>query len=138
MVLTKYLFLVFVALAVLLYWSESRSEVVLGTGVWNLNQTSGRSWVGNGIFNAQIFLWALMHISTVTYVVIHFFRKETQFIFSLLHIILVLTYLLASVYWLSMGWLYHTINIVLLILNLVYAFFWNKDVPKMSDDILDA
>jgi hypothetical protein len=136
--LTKYLFLVFVALAILLYWSESRSGVVMGTGAWSLNQTSGRSWVGNGVFNSQIFLWVLMHISTVIYIGIHFFRKETQLIFSLLHVVLVLTYVLLSVYWLSMGWLYHALNIVLLVLNLMYAFWGNKDALKISDDILDA
>ena len=91
-ILTNYLFLVFVVLTILLYWSESMGDVAMGTGAWSIGRTNGRSWVENPVFNSQIFIWMLMHTSTVTYSLIYLFRKNTQLILSSLHIILVLTY----------------------------------------------
>lgn len=137
-ILTKYLFLVFIVLTVLLYWSDSMSDVVMGTGTWNLNKMNGRSWIENPVFNAQIFIWVLMHVSTVIYSLIYFFRKSTQLVVSSLHIVLVLTYVQIPVYWLFTGWLYHIISLILLVLNLIYAFWIKKELPKTLDDVLDA
>jgi hypothetical protein len=59
-------------------------------------------------------------------------------VLSSLHVVLVFTCFFIPKHWYALGWTYPVLNAVLLVLNLMYAFFWNKDVPKISDDILDA
>lgn len=139
--LTKRLFLVFIGLLILFLFLEiitiSRSSA-FGFGTWNLNQSiGGSSWMDR-LFRGGNILWMFVLLAcTLVYLFIRAIGKETSIIFSTIHIILALTYLLEPTHWMSVAWKYPELNATLVVLNLIYAFFSNNEAD-VSDDILDA
>lgn len=142
LVFTEYLSLVFVGLAILLFFFEpSKNAFTMGTGMgtWNLNQQiGGGGLLDNSILTFQMLIWMSMHISIVTYTIVRFKKKKTAFLGGLLHTGLVVSYLLMPQFWFAFDWFYPTIHFVCLCLNVMYAFFVHVDKLSNTEDILDA
>lgn len=140
LVFAEYLSLVFVGLAILLFFfGPNENSFILGMGTWNLNQPiEGRGLLDNSILTYQMLCWMLMHISIVTYAIVRFKKKKTAFLGGVLHTILVLTYLFIPQFWFAFGWLYFITHLAFLCLNVAYAFFRQDKIQRGMEHILDA
>ena len=138
-ILTNYLSWIFVAFGVFMILLGMPDESPTGIGVWNLNKTiESTNWFVNPTPLNKTITWSLIYICSFVYIFIQTMGKKTHWLFSLLHILLVLSCFVFSDYWHTWGWTYPTFNVILLMLNFVYAFWGKEDVLEISDDILDV
>jgi hypothetical protein len=138
-VLTRYLSWVFIALGIFFLFLDIQDQFYIGVGTWNLNQTvEGAGWLGISSIPPEKIIWRLILICAVVYTFIRGMGKNTHLILSSLHVLLALTCFVLPEYWYALDWTYPILNAVLLALNLMYAFLWNKDTLDVAEDILDA
>lgn len=137
-ILTRYLSWVFIALGILFLFLDVKDQFFLGIGTWNLNQTIGRpDWLGISTIPPEKIVWRLILLCAMVYTFVRAMGKSTHLLISALHILLVFTCFVRPEYWYALAWTYPVLNAVLLVLNLMYAFFGNKDRLELAEDILD-
>lgn len=140
-IFTSYLSWIFIALGILFLILDLRGSFSMGIGIgtWNLNQTIGRSnWLGISTIPPEKIIWRMIFVCAFVYTLIRNRGGETHFLFSILHLLLTLSCFVITEYWYSLGWTLPILNAVLLVLNLIYAFWIKGESPKTLDDVLDA
>jgi hypothetical protein len=138
-IFTNYLSWIFIALGILFLILDLRDSFSMGIGTWNLNRSIGRSnWLGISSIPPSKIIWRIIFVCGAVYTLIKSRGGNTHLLLSVLHVLLTLSCFVIPEYWYTLGWTLPILNAVLLALNLMYAFFWNKAVPETLDDILDA
>lgn len=126
-IFTNYLSWVFIALGILFLMVDLNSMGIGRIETWNLNQHIGGSeWLGiSGIPPSKI-IWRIILVCVVVYTLIRNRRGNTHLLLSVLHVFLTLSCFVIPEYWYRLGWTLPILNAVLLVLNLMYAFFGIK------------